>query len=75
MLFSVEGKQITKVAHKREFHQRMKNLQKGDYRAIIDELIELLIVKMFIPQAGFQGRTGEVHCMNQYGLHVEKIMK
>lgn len=35
MLFSVEGKQITEVAH---VHQRMKNLQKGDYRAIIDKL-------------------------------------
>nr|WP_309098450.1 hypothetical protein [Fredinandcohnia onubensis] len=38
MLFSVERNPITEVAHKREFHQRMKNLSNEDYQAIVDEL-------------------------------------
>ncbi|WP_147534528.1 hypothetical protein [Bacillus marasmi] len=38
MLFSVEGMQITEVAHKQEFHQRMKSLPNVDYQAIVDEL-------------------------------------
>lgn len=42
MLFSVEGHQISDVAHKREYHQRMKRLPNDDYRAIIDELNKVI---------------------------------
>ncbi|SFB19734.1 MULTISPECIES: hypothetical protein [unclassified Bacillus (in: firmicutes)] len=38
MLFSVKGQQITEVAHKREYHQRMRGLPNDDHRAIVDEL-------------------------------------
>lgn len=42
MLFTVDGQQITEVAYKQAFIQRMKGLTARDYSAIVKELNKVI---------------------------------
>jgi hypothetical protein len=42
VLFTIEGKQITKVAYETKYKDRIKSLNKVDYDALVDELNKVI---------------------------------